>query len=82
VVPGRSLSVLIEKAIKESDLPPTKTELRRTLPPNTTTVALEEALNLLVGSGKVLIDRHGRTVWVAVDNERLRKLVDSAVRVR
>jgi len=76
------LLITIEKVIKVSDLPPKKAELRRALPRHTAPRAFEAALDHLRASGKVLVDKEGRVVWVAVDNERLRKLVDSAVRVR
>jgi hypothetical protein len=82
VAPHHSLSTLIERAIKRSDLPPTKSELRKALPASTTAAAFENALDLLVASRKVLIDRHGMIVWVAVDNPKLKALFDSAVEIK
>jgi hypothetical protein len=82
VAPDRSLLTLIERTIKGSDLPPTKTELRKALPPNTTAAALESALDLLVSTNKVLVDRHRRMVWVAVDNPKLKALFDSSVEIK
>ncbi len=74
--------ILIERTIKGSDLPPTKTELRKVLPPDTTTAAFENALEILVTTGKVFIDRHGRIVWVAADNPKLKALFDSSVVIK
>lgn len=77
------LLIVIEKAIKGSDLPPKKTELRKALRKHpVTTREFEKALNHLEAAGKILIDKEGRTVWVAIDNPKLRKLVDSSVRLR
>jgi hypothetical protein len=42
----------------------------------------EKVLEYLSASGKIIIDKDGRVVWVAVDTPELTKLMEQAVKVR
>ncbi len=74
--------LMIEKTVKEAELPPKRTELWRSLPRRMMYQTFKRALDYLEASGKILIDKDDRVVWVAVDNAKLQKLFDSAVRLR
>ncbi len=72
----------IEKKVKEADLPPKRTYLWKSLPRRMMYQTFKRALDYLEASGKIMIDKDDRVVWVAIDNTKLQKLFDSAVRVR
>ncbi len=74
--------LMIEKTVKEADLPPKRTELWKSLPRRMMYQTFKRALDYLEASGKILIDKDDRVVWVAVNNAKLQKLLDSSVRVR
>lgn len=74
--------LMIENAIKKADLPPKRTELWKSLPRKTMYQTFKKALDYLDASGKIMIDRKKRVVWIAADNPKLSKLVDSSIRVR
>ena len=72
---------MIEKAIKEADIPPKRTALWKSLPRRPMYQTFRKAIAYLDASGKIMIDRHDRVVWVAVDSPKLRALFDRAVTV-
>lgn len=74
--------LMIEKAIKEADIPPKRTELWKSLPKKMMYQTFKKALDYLDASGKIIIDRRDRVVWVAADNPKLQDLFDKAIRVR
>lgn len=74
--------LMIEKAIKDADLPPRKTELWRSLERKTMYQTFEKALEYLCASRKIIIDKEGRVVWVAADSPELTELMNQATRVR
>lgn len=73
---------MIEKTIKEADIPPKRTELWKSLPRRPMYQTFRKALDYLDASGKIIIDRNDRVVWVAVDSPKLQALLDRAVVVR
>jgi hypothetical protein len=73
---------MIEKAIKEADIPPKRTELWKSLPRRPMYQTFKTAIPYLDASGKIMIDRNDRVVWVAADSPRLQMLFDKAVPVR
>lgn len=73
---------MIEKTIKEADIPPKRTELWKSLPRRPMYQTFRKALDYLDASGKIMIDRNDRVVWVAVDSPKLQALFDRAVVVR
>lgn len=74
--------LMIEKAIKQADIPPRRTELWKSLPKKMMYQTFKKALEYLDASGKIMIDRKDRVVWVAADNPKLQELFDKAIRVR
>ncbi len=72
----------IERAIKEADIPPKRTEIWKALPKKTMYQTFRKALEYLDASGKIMIDKNDRVVWVAVDNPKLQALFERAIRVR
>lgn len=74
--------LMIEKAIKEAEIPPRRTELWRSLPKRPMYQTFKKAMEYLDASGKIMIDRNDRVVWVAAESPKLRELFDKAVRVR
>ncbi len=73
---------MIENTVKEADLPPKRTELWKSLPRRMMYQTFKRAVDYLEASGKIMIDKDDRVVWVAVDNAKLQELFESAVRVR
>jgi hypothetical protein len=73
---------MIEKAIKEADIPPKRTELWKSLPRRPMYQTFKKTIAYLDASGKIMIDRNDRVVWVAADSPKLQTLFDKAVRVR
>ncbi len=80
--PNLQTLLMIEKAIKEADIPPKRTELWKSLPRRPMYQTFKKALDYLDASGKIMIDRNDRVVWVATDGPKLQALFDRAVVVR
>ncbi len=74
--------LMIEKRVKEAELPPKRTDLWRSLPRRMMYQTFKRALDYLDASGKIMIDKDERVVWVAADNAKLQELFDKAERVR
>lgn len=74
--------MMIEKTLKEADLPSKRTDLWKSLPRRMMYQTFKRALDYLDASGKIIIDKDDRVVWVAADNAMLQELFDKAVRVR
>jgi len=73
---------MIERAIKEADIPPKRTELWRSLPKRPMYQTFKRAIEYLDASGKIMIDRDDRVVWVATGSPKLQALFEKAIRVR
>ncbi len=74
--------LMIEKTIKKAEIPPRRTELWRSLPKRMMYQTYKTALQYLDASGKIMIDKDDRVVWVAADNSKLEELFGRAVKVR
>jgi hypothetical protein len=74
--------LMVESAIKESDIPPSKVQLWRSLPRKMMYQTFLGVLRYLEASNKILFDRKGRIVWVAVDNPKLEALLKASVKLR
>ena len=74
--------IMVESAIKESDLPPLKVQLWRSLPRKMMYQTFLGVLRYLEASNKILFDGKGRIVWVAVDNPKLEALLKASVKLR
>jgi len=73
---------MIERAIETADVPPKRTELWRSLPRRPMYQTFKRAIDYLDASGKIMIDKDDRVVWVAADSPKLKALFKLAVRVR
>ena len=80
--PNLQTLLMIESAIKTADIPPKRTELWKSLPRRPMYQTFKRAIDYLDASGKIMIDRNDRVVWVAADSPKLRALFKKAVRVR
>lgn len=80
--PNLHTLLMIEKAIKEAEIPPRRTELWKSLPKRPMYQTFKKALEYLDASGKIMIDRNDRVVWMAADSPKLREMFDRAIRVR
>lgn len=74
----RSL-LMIEKLIKDAEIPLRKTELWEKLPKGMMYQTFCKAIDYLEASGKILIDKEGRIVWIAADNPKLVRLMKETV---
>ena len=80
--PNLQTLLMIEKAIKEAEIPPKRTELWKSLAKRPMYQTFKKALAYLDASGKIMIDKDDRVVWVAADNKKLQELFERAVKVR
>ena len=73
--------LMVEKAIKEAEEYPTRTELWRSLPRRVQYQTFKRILDYLEASNKIVFNGR-RIVWVAADNPKLERLLESAVKIR
>lgn len=70
--------IMVEKAIKESDIPPTRTQLWNSLPRKVMYQTFRDILDYLDASGKVLFDKKDRIIWAAGESPKLQRFFDQA----
>lgn len=73
--------LMVEKALKEAENHPTRMELWKVLPKRTQYQTYKRILEYLEASNKIVFDGK-RIVWVAVDNPKLKRLLETAVKIR
>lgn len=73
--------LMVEKAIKDAEDYPTRMELWRSLPRKIQYQTFKRILEYLEASNKIVFNGK-RIVWVATDNPKLKRLLESAVKVR
>jgi len=73
--------LMVEKTIKEAEDYPSRMELWRRLPRKIQYQTFKRILDYLEASNKIVFDGR-RIVWVAADNPKLEKLLETAVKVR
>jgi hypothetical protein len=74
--------MMVESAIKNSNLPPSRMQLWRSLPRKMMYQTFVGVLEYLEASNKIMFDGKGRIVWVAVDNPKLEALLKASVKLR
>jgi len=74
--------MMVESAIKNSNLPPSRMQLWRSLPRKMMYQTFVGVLEYLEASNKIMFDGKGRIVWVAVDNPKLEALLEASVKLR
>jgi hypothetical protein len=73
--------MMVEKAMLDAEDYPTKTQLWHSLPKGIQYQTLTRILDYLEASGKITYN--GRTIiYTGVNNEKLRALIESSVRVK
>jgi S-adenosylmethionine:tRNA-ribosyltransferase-isomerase (queuine synthetase) len=72
---------MVERTIKEAKEYPTRMELWRSLPRKIQYQTFKRILEYLEASSKIVFNK-GRIVWVAVDNPKLKRLLEESVKVR
>jgi len=73
--------LMVEKAIKEAEEYPSRMELWKSLPRKIQYQTFKRILEYLEASNKIIFNGK-RIVWVAVDNPKLKRLIESAIKVR
>ena len=74
-----STMLMVEKTIKESDEPLRKMQLYKAIPKSMMYQTFERVLEYLEGHNQIAYDNEVRIVWIAADNPKLRKLLESGV---
>ena len=74
--------LMVEAAIKQSNIPPSKVQLWRSLPRRMMYQTFQSILQYLEASNKIMFDGKRRIVWVAIDNPKLEELIRTGVRLR
>ena len=72
---------MVEKAIKEAEEYPSRMELWRSLPRKIQYQTFKRILEYLEASNKIVFN-NGKILWVAVDNPKLKRLLEESVKVR
>ena len=73
--------MMVEKAICEAGTYPSKMRLWKSLPRKMEYQTFNRILDYLESSNKIMIDGH-EIVWIFPTNERLKKLLESSVKLR
>ena len=63
---------MVERTIKECDLPPTRKQLWNALSSKVTHQAFNQVIDYLDASEKIISDKNHRLVWVAADTPELK----------
>jgi len=72
---------LVVKSIKEAENYPTRKELWESLPRQVQYQTFRRILDYLEASNKIVFNGR-KIVWVAADNPKLRRLLETAVKIR
>lgn len=72
--------LMVEKAIREAESYPTKKQLLQSLPKQIQYQTFNRILEYLESSNKIAIDGH-RIVWVFPDNPKLKKLLETSIKL-
>jgi hypothetical protein len=71
---------MVEKAIKEAESYPTKTELWKSLPKKMQYQTFKRILDYLEGSNKIMFNNR-QIVWIFPDNPKLKRLLETSVKI-
>jgi hypothetical protein len=72
---------MVEKAIREAKSCPTKKSLLQSLPRQVQYQTFNRILDYLESSNKIVYDGQ-RIVWIFPDNPKLKKLIETSIRLR
>jgi len=73
--------LMIEKAIIDAEDYPTRMQLWRSLPRKVQYQNYRRVLDYLEASNKIIYDEDGAIVYTGVSNDKLRALVESAIKI-
>ncbi len=73
--------LMVEKAIKEAESYPTKKKLLESLPKQIQYQTFNRILEYLESSNKIVYDGR-QIIWVFPDNPKLKKLMETSVKLR
>lgn len=73
--------LMVEKAIREAESYPTKKELLQSLPKQIQYQTFNRILEYLESSNKIAYDGR-KIIWVFPDNPKLKKLMETTVKLR
>ena len=73
--------LMVEKAIKEAESYPTRMELWRSLPRKIQYQTFKRILEYLEASNKIIFNSR-KIIWVYPDNPKLKRLIETSVRIR
>lgn len=73
--------LMVEKALKEAKSYPTKKELLESLPKQVQYQTFNRILEYLESSNKIVYDGR-QIVWVFPDNPKLKKLMETSIKLR
>lgn len=79
--PQLNTILMVEKLIKESGSYPTKRELRESLPKKIQYQTFNRILNYLESSNKIILNGR-QIIWVFPDNHKLKKLLETSVKLK
>ncbi len=74
--------LMVEKTILKARSYPTKKELWQSLPRQVQYQTLNRILQYLESSGKILVDEDGQVVWTFANNQKLKRLLKTSVKLR
>jgi hypothetical protein len=73
--------LMVERAIRDAESYPAKKTLLKSLPKQIQYQTFNRILEYLESSNKIVYD-HRRIIWVFPDNPKLKKLLDTSVKLR
>ena len=73
--------MMVEGAIKKAKTYPTKMALWKSLPRQVQYPTFKKIIDYLISSNKIILNDH-EIVWVFPDNQKVKKLLETSVRVR
>jgi hypothetical protein len=73
--------LMIEKAIMDAEDYPTRMQLWRSLPKKVQYQTYKRVLDYLEASNKIIYDEDGAIVYTGVNNDKLRALIESAIKI-
>lgn len=80
--PGLKTITMIESAIKNTRRYPSKNQLRLSLPKQIQYGTFNAVLEYLEDSNKIMYDDDGSIIWIFADKPELKKLIETATRLR
>jgi len=81
-MPQLNTALIVENAIKQAKVYPSKNGLWRRLPKQVQYQTFSKILDYLESSNKTTYDRDGAVIWIFADNPKLKKLLSGGTKFR